>query len=54
MKSHQTPMDVEEEFIEGIFTDITLAGVTFLNIEKIKITNPLFDKRKLKDQIRMN
>ena len=54
MKSYQTPMDVEEDFIGGVMTDITLAGVTFLNIEKIKMTNPLFDKNKIKDQTRMN
>jgi len=54
MKPHETPMDVEDNFVDMIVGELLLSGVTFLNIEKIRTFNPLFNKQKLKEQIKMN
>ena len=48
MKVFETPMDVEEDFVNQIVADLILAGVTFVNLEKIRISNFLQDKEKIK------
>lgn len=42
---YQTPMDIEEEFIAAVINDLVLAGVTFVNLEKLRSLSDLNKKR---------
>lgn len=50
MEAFETPMDVEDTFVNQIVNDFILAGVTFVNLEKLKMSDYLQDKGKKKKQ----
>jgi len=37
MKEFETPLDIEENFVNQIISDLVLAGITFVNLEKLRI-----------------
>lgn len=45
VSSSQTPMDIEDELINKIINDFVLAGVSFINLEKLRSSDFVQEKR---------